>query len=71
MVTWSSYEMVVVRVVEVVVIAGVAAAVVVRVVEVLAVVVVVIIIIINGNFYSATNYPFMGSLAVLYNNIKT
>ena len=30
-----------------------------------------IIIIINGNFYSATNYPCVGSLAALYNDIKT
>ena len=31
----------------------------------------IIIIIVNGNFYSATNYPCMGSLAALYNDIKT
>ena len=32
---------------------------------------IMIIIIINGNFYSATNYSCMGSLAALYNDIKT
>ena len=30
-----------------------------------------IIIIINGNFYSATDYPCIGSLEALYNDIKT
>ena len=30
-----------------------------------------IIIIINGHFYSAANYPCMGSHAALYNDINT
>ena len=32
---------------------------------------IMITIIINGHFYRATNYTCMGSLAALYNDIKT
>ena len=34
-------------------------------------IIIIIIMIINRNFYSVTNYPCMGSLAALYNDIKT
>ena len=33
--------------------------------------IIIIIIIINGHFYSAANYPCMGSLAALYSGINT
>ena len=33
--------------------------------------IIIVIIKIHGNFYSATNYPWIGSLPALYKDIKT